>query len=397
MDSTKRIWLVRILALVGLGLSIELANVYYHANFDKTALFSFCSINDYVDCDGVARTRYSQFAGIPLAWWGIFLYLFIMFLSITNKINWKGIFAPLKVFKNPLKYISALGVISFTISMVLAGISLFKIEKICILCIATYFLDLIISIASTDFSKGGYIDSFKTSFKDFIDGVKQYKVLFTVVLLIVAGFLAYTNISYVFTPHLKFSRAMDKYRNYKRNPYRIVGNQLGDPNGKVEVIMISDFVCPMCKLNNIIIHQAVKEYENIHVKHYNFPLDKDCNQGLDYQMHSGACLLSKIAIAAKKQNHYWDIASELYYAQTLKTNDILKMAKDFGLDEKRFWYDIISKDTEQKLLDDIAHCNKIGVDATPMTFINGEKVVGLQTYKHMTEIMEKHGAVKRKK
>ena len=397
MDTTKRLWLIRILALIGLGLSIELANIFYHANFDKTALFSFCSINDYVDCDGVARTRFSQFAGIPLAWWGIFLYLVVLFLSFANKINWKGIFSPFKVFKNPLQYISALGLISFAVSMGLAGISLYKIQKVCILCVGTYFLDLLISIVATDFKNGHYINSFKTSFKDFIDGVKQYKVLFTVVLLIFAGFLAYTNISYVFTPHLKFSRSLDKYRNCKRNPYRIVGNQLGDPNGKVEIIMVSDFVCPMCKLNNIMIHQAVKEYQGVNVKHYNYPLDKECNAGMQYQMHPGACLLSKIAIAAKKQNHYWDIASELYYVKKLKTDDILKLAEKFGLDEKRFWYDIISKETEAKLLSDIETCNQMEVNATPMTFINGEKLTGLQSYKTITDTLEKYGAVKRKK
>ena len=105
MNTRNRFWIIRILALIGLALSIELAVVYHNANYDKTALYSFCSINDFIDCDGVAKTYLSQFLGIPLAWWGIFLYVFILFLTFVHKFNWKGLLAPLSAFKTPLKYI----------------------------------------------------------------------------------------------------------------------------------------------------------------------------------------------------------------------------------------------------------------------------------------------------
>ena len=39
-----------------------------------------------------------------------------------------------------------LGTIAFVVSMVLAGMSLFKINKLCILCLITYFLYLVISM-----------------------------------------------------------------------------------------------------------------------------------------------------------------------------------------------------------------------------------------------------------
>ena len=47
----KKLW-IQILAFIGLGLTIELAFIYYSANFDKYALSSFCSVNDFIDCDG---------------------------------------------------------------------------------------------------------------------------------------------------------------------------------------------------------------------------------------------------------------------------------------------------------------------------------------------------------
>ena len=394
MNITKRMWLIRALALIGLGLSIELAVVYYHANFDKTALYSFCSINDYIDCDGVARSTYSQFAGIPLAWWGIFFYLFVLFMSIVDKINstWK---TPFRVFKNPIQYISVLGLISFAISMTLAGISLYKIEKLCILCIATYFLDFAISLIATDFKNGGFIKSIKTSVLDFIDGVKQYTVLFAVCLLCAIGFLVYTDVTYVFTPHLRFHREMTKYTRQKHNPYSITGNELGDKNGKVKIIFISDYVCPMCRITNMMLHRAVKEYDNVYVEHYNFPLDKVCNPEVVAQVHNGACMRSKIALAAKQQGHYWDMASRLYDMKTLKTESILETAKELNLDEKKLWYDIISKETEKELQDDIAYCQKIGVAATPAMYINGKPLIGLRHYEDIEKLIIENGGKKR--
>ena len=60
------VW-IRVLALIGFALTVKLAMIYYSANYDQYALSSFCSINDFIDCDGVAKTTTSQFLGIPLA------------------------------------------------------------------------------------------------------------------------------------------------------------------------------------------------------------------------------------------------------------------------------------------------------------------------------------------
>ena len=67
MNIDKKKLTIQIFALIGLLISIKLACIYYVANYEKYALSSFCSINDFVDCDGAARSSVSQFWGIPLA------------------------------------------------------------------------------------------------------------------------------------------------------------------------------------------------------------------------------------------------------------------------------------------------------------------------------------------
>ena len=87
MKIDKKILAIQILAVIGLCLAIKLAFIYHAANYDKYALSSFCSINDFIDCDGAARSRAAQFLGIPLAFWGIFFYILVLFLTVVDKIK----------------------------------------------------------------------------------------------------------------------------------------------------------------------------------------------------------------------------------------------------------------------------------------------------------------------
>ena len=122
VETNKNSWKsasIIILVVIGFVLSIELAKIYYSANFDQYALPSFCSISDFVDCDGVAKTTESQFLGVPLAYWGIFLYSFILLLMGADKLKNIKLFKFMEVFKNKYHYIASLGLISFVISMIL--------------------------------------------------------------------------------------------------------------------------------------------------------------------------------------------------------------------------------------------------------------------------------------
>ena len=130
---------IQILSLVGIIITIKLACIYYVANFQQYALSSFCSINHSLDCDGAARSILAQFWGIPLAYWGLFFYLTVLFLTFVDKLKNVRFLGFLNVFKNPMSYITFLGTIAFVVSMVLAGMSLFKINKLCIICIICFF------------------------------------------------------------------------------------------------------------------------------------------------------------------------------------------------------------------------------------------------------------------
>ncbi len=392
MKIDKKNLAIQLLALAGLALSIKLAFIYYAANFDKYSLASFCSINDFIDCDGVAKTTHSQVLGIPLAYWGIFFYITVLFLTVVDKLKNIKFLKFLEVFKEPKAYIAVLGSIAFLCSMVLAGVSLFVIKKLCILCVITYFIDLVIALVASDGMFKNIVRNFKTTFVDFIDGVKKYTKTFIVLVLLAVSFLAYSGITLNFVPHIKKHQDILKYRKIKHNPYRVKGNILGNENGNVVIELYSDYVCPLCYIQNIMLHQAVKEFPNIRINHHNFPFDKECNPYIQVNMHPNACFMSKAAIAARNQGNYWEMSSLLYEKQPKKMDHVLKLVEEAGLDIEKFVQDFDNQAARDEISNELTKSQELELDSTPTMIIDGEKIVGVKPYFELKELLIKHGA-----
>ena len=386
---------IQILSLVGIIITIKLACIYYVANFQQYALSSFCSINDFIDCDGAARSILAQFWGIPLAYWGLFFYVTVLFLTFVDKLKNVRFLGFLNVFKNPMSYIAFLGTVAFVVSMVLAGMSLLKINKLCILCLITYFIDLAIALTAFGAKPKQFIQAMKDTFVDFIAGVKSYPKTFVVLLIMATSFLCYSGITDNFVPHIKKHKSIMKYRKITYNPYRVMGNELGDSNGTVVIELYSDYVCPLCYIHNIMLHQAVKELSNVKIVHHNLPFDKECNPYININMHPGACYMSRAAIASRNQGNYWGMSSLLYENQPQKEEDLLKLVEKLGMDKAKFLKDMESESTYKEIEDEVSKANEMGLDATPTMFVNGEEYVGVKPYYELKDILIEHGAKKR--
>lgn len=388
---TRKFYIL-LIAIIGLLTSLELIYIYYQANFNNYALASFCTINDFIDCDGVAKTAYAQFAGIPLACWGVFFYSIIIFFVFVDKLKNIKFLGFLEVFKNPRTYIATLGYVAFIISMTLAFISLKIINKLCILCVFTYILDLLIALVATDFSNGvdSIIDVFKNSITDFIDAVKvpKYAVSFVICLLIFAGFLTYTNTTYVFTPQLKAQREHLYFEKLvQKNPYKVNGNILGDENAKITILLFTDYECPICKIFNVMLHKAMKDVKGIRIEHRNFPLDNKCNKSLEQPFHENACLYARYAIAAEKQGALGLMNDELFKNQPKTEDEIIEMVEMTSIDTIKLSKDAKSEETNKKLQESINEAIKYKVQGTPMFVLNGKAIPAMQPYEKLKKML----------
>ena len=380
---------IGLIAFIGFITTIKLAIIYYESNYNPYALSSFCSINDLVDCDGVAKTTASQFLGIPLAYWGMFFYLFVLMLLFVDKLKNIKFLNFLSVFKRPMSYISALGLISFAVSVYLAFDSVFILHKICILCFFTYILNTLIALIATDFENGGFIKSVKDSFVDFIAGVKEYTLHFIFALLVGITFLTYTTMANPFTPQVKKLKSIKTFLKMEVNPYAVSGNNLGNPDAPIRVQLYSDFACPMCFAYNIMIHKAVKELGNVYIEPHNLPLDRECNKYLRKQVHKNGCRYAKYAVAAKNQGKYWDMSTLLFEHHPKNDEEAVQLAKKIGLNIDKFKQDIQSKETMKKITDDIDYAVSQGVVATPTIVIDGERYLGIKPYYELKELIQK--------
>lgn len=394
-------WLILVLSLIGFATTVKLAMIYYDANFNPYALSSFCSINEFIDCDGIAKTTDSQFFGIPLAYWGMFLYLFIILLLFADKLKNIKFLKFLEVFKRPLDYIASLGFISFLISITLLCLSLFSIHKLCVLCAFTYILNLLIALIATDFKEygngGAFVIPIKHSVEDFLSAIKNkvYLVAFIVAALLATGVLVYTGTSYVFAPQVKRQRDIQEFAKAKTNKYAVKGNLLGEENAKVVINTYTDYRCPICYAHNIMMHKLAKELKGVKVVHHNLPLDMECNRYLVRPFHDGSCQMAKYAIAAEKQGKFWEINSKFFEKQPNTVDDIMQIAKEEGLDLERLEKDATGEQVAQELQDEIDTAFKRGINATPSTLVNGKLEVGIKPYDEFKKWLIDEGAQKR--
>lgn len=380
--SFKKTIIISILVLIGLIITIDLAYIYYEANFNQYALPSFCTISDLIDCDGVARTTEAQFFGVPLAYWGMFLYAFIIMLLGVDILKKIPFLKFLEVFKNKFHYIASLGIISFTISMILLCVSLFGIHKLCIMCAITYIINLFIGIFAVIDIEGGFVGAIKQSFKDFLDALKPipYRIAFIIVMLAACGFLSWTYTSAKFSPALKTQRTIGEFLNSKTNKYAVKGNLLGSDKKDALVIEVySDYMCPMCTVFNKMIHKIAKEFENVRVEHHSLPLDLECNKYLQQPFHTGSCVAARYAQAAHIQGKFWEVNSLLFDEKPDTEEKIINTLEkaNFGLDMDKLKKDANSEEVEKIIQNDIKFAAENKQMGTPTMRINGKFDMGI--------------------
>lgn len=397
---SKKGIIVFILVLIGILVTIDLAYIYYQANFNSHALPSFCSVNEFIDCDGVARTVESQFLGVPLALWGLFLYSFMILMLWVDKLKKIPFLKFLEVFKNKYHYIASLGLISFVISMLLLAVSLGEIHKLCVMCVVTYCLNLLIGMAAAHGIEGHFIGAVKQSWIDFVEALKPipYRIAFSVVMVLASVGLYWTYSSAVLSPALAFYRNYGEFTQTKINKYAVKGNVLGSKDENAVVLHVySDFKCPICFTCNIMVHKLVREFKNLRVEHHNMPLDMECNPHLKNPFHVGSCINAQYASAAKKQGKFWEVESVLFEQSPNSEDEILYVLKqaDLGLDLDKLKQDANSTEIKNEIKADMDYAASQGKIGTPSLKIGDDFEMGVKGYPKLKEWVKQHGGIER--
>lgn len=154
----------------------------------------------------------------------------------------------------------------------------------------------------------------------------------------------------------------------------------GSEKASITFAEFSDFQCPFCKNSQDVVNRIMSEY-NGKVKRVfkNNPLP----------FHQDAMLAHQAAMAAHKQGKFWEMMKKIFdNQQSIKEVDLLKYAKEIGIDMKKFEKDWKSQEVKDVIQRDIVEATKAGVTGTPTFFINGRIFIGAAPFETFKTVIE---------
>lgn len=144
MSTSVKIMLaaIVIMALAGMADSSYAVKLHYTTEGD-----SFCNVSETFNCDVVNTSEYSELFGIPVAGIGFAGYLFYAFLagSLLAGVSYRGLAVPLLL---------TAGLFGVAFSLALTYIEFFVLEAVCILCVVSQALVILILVASIAAASG---------------------------------------------------------------------------------------------------------------------------------------------------------------------------------------------------------------------------------------------------
>jgi protein-disulfide isomerase len=160
----------------------------------------------------------------------------------------------------------------------------------------------------------------------------------------------------------------------------------GNPKAKVTVVLFSDFQCPFCARVGPTLEQLEKEYgDKVRIAWKHQPLG----------FHPNALPAAEAAEAAREQGKFWPMHDRLFAAQReLSPDTYRRLAKELGLDLKRFEASLQSGRARARIQEDQAIASRVGAGGTPTMFVNGERVVGAVPYEQLKAVVERQLAAR---
>ncbi|HEY4497806.1 MAG TPA: thioredoxin domain-containing protein [Candidatus Paceibacterota bacterium] len=146
----------------------------------------------------------------------------------------------------------------------------------------------------------------------------------------------------------------------------------GPKGALVRLVEYSDFQCPACRSYYPMVKALREEFpSDLEIVYRHFPLER---------IHANANAAGRAAEAAGTQGKFWEMHDRIFERQDEwskvpdPTNLFAEYATSLGLDENRFRADMISREANNKVQQDLDSGIDSRVNSTPTFFLNGEKI-----------------------
>jgi protein-disulfide isomerase len=353
---SRRPALIAAAALAAAGLVLSAILVWEHATAHAGGT-SFCAINEYVNCDKVAMSRYSVVLGLPVAVWGALGYALALLLALA------GLSPRRRTETWPAGLLLLVSGAASAAAVVLAVISKTAIGALCLLCSASWLVSFALLAASWWACRpAGPVAAVRADLALLRERPGQTAVA------VLAG------VALVFLVAAAYPRYWEQARSAGATEAP-TNTQSASSTGPLVVVVFSDYECPACARAHEDTKALLAGRTDVRLAPRQFPLDSDCNPALKRRMHPGACDLARVGICAEAQGKLEPMADLLYANQAAK-RPVAELARAAGLDLEKLRACVASADTEARLRSDIEAGIRIGLKATPTYVVGGRTYAG---------------------
>ena len=358
-----------------IGLLLSVYTVVHHYSVKLLGDNSFaCNINQTFSCDTVALSAYSEIFSIPLGVYGVGYFLALWALLATGISKRKGNEDHLLAYT----YTVIGGTL---VSLTLAAISHFKLSAYCVSCLSVNAVCLIQLIALIVQRR-----KFPFRFDVMSLGRGSMTTLLAVLVVIALHSFIRPRIGVPSAPSEQVGRELSPLADdvhqipINKSAYSGLGEDYrhGNDQAMVQVVEFADFQCPSCKQMAGVIDQLKKEYRGqVLFVFKNYPLDRSCNNRMNNSGHKFACEIAIMARCAGQFGKFWSFHDLAFANQKQAAKEtIVGWAKQSGLTDDQLATCRANEGLRDKVRDDIAIAERVGVSGTPTLFINGRKYRG---------------------
>jgi len=339
-------------AVIAIGVSFYLGNQHY---VDGPAL---CDAGDLFSCSTVTTSKYSEIAGVPIAFLGAGYYLAMLFLAFSST---------KEEYSEVPNLLTAGGVFSVLYSIVLAYLSKVEVGAWCLFCICLYGLNAIGLLGAILLRKQVASTRGMFSGKAFGNGTLIFVLTVVVSMSVFAGGKRTTMVT-------SSSVSIQDITEELSTPLSFDGSEprLGSSNATIQLVEFADFECPHCAMVAPILKRLVEKNPTISLRFKQYPLSNICNPNVQRLAHENACSAASATECAHRQGEFWEMNRLIFKNQNyLSRRDIDFIGEQVGLDMEQFATCMEDPSILAGITSDINAANKVGVSGTPSIFISG--------------------------
>jgi protein-disulfide isomerase/uncharacterized membrane protein len=353
-----------ILCLIGIGISVELTRIHVFVHTDPS-YHSICAVSQGVNCETVALSPYSVFAGLPVAVWGICGYALMAALAVWGLSHFR-LHATW-----PLGVLFGLVGVSVCVSAVLAFLSFTRIDSLCLFCTGSYAVNAtLLMLAEGTVKRSGCL-LWELVALDVKAAIRSPAVLSLAAL----GCLLMVGLQLRVQPYWRVAGFDDLSL-----PHGTTDDGhywIGARTPTVEIAEFSDYQCPHCRTAHRKMRQLVAQRPHqLRLVHRHLPLDQACHPELGGPFHQHACRFAEGAECAGRQGRFWQMNDALISTQErakAEDVDLEEIAVRLGLNRPLFRACMNDHTAGAGVRKDVQDAMDRNLRGTP-TFLVGEQV-----------------------